>query len=540
MRFLPIILLAACAHPGPVGEVRFKNADPVWRVDDRRPQTNVPEERVHRRILYNFDTFITRRGSRAMDLDEGKAKAADVNSLGEVPDSTWFENRIGVRDYTLEELRRGPNTENPFDNKPWTITGAKVGGRAIGFTFLDARGDKYLLKFDMADAPEMETAAHIIVHRIMWAVGYHVPQDHVGLVDRADLVIGEEAKKKGFDADKLDRALKLVYHTGDGRIRVLASKFIPGKPLGSSPYEGVREDDRNDVIPHERRRSLRGAYPLFAWLSHSDIKEDNTVDTFIDGHVVHYMIDFGKALGVQNISDKTRRFGRSYRYEWGGSLGELFTFGLVKQPWDNATVPELRGVGQYTTENFDPGKWKPVHPWWPIVDRDRFDSFWGAKILIRFKPHELAAIVDEAKLSDPRSAKYLVETMILRQRETARYWFDRVAPLDAFEVVRDPHDPKAAQLCFTDLMLAYRLRDTTTLYAIDTWDFDGKQVAETRAIAARPDGRSCVGNVELAQAKDRYTIMRLRVQRDDKELSLVLHVAADAAGKLKVIGVRRR
>ena len=32
-----------------------------------------------------------------------------MNTLDEVPDSSWFTNRIGVRDLPLTEIARGPN-----------------------------------------------------------------------------------------------------------------------------------------------------------------------------------------------------------------------------------------------------------------------------------------------------------------------------------------------------------------------------------------------------------------------------------------------
>ena len=33
----------------------------------------------------------------------------NVNSLDEVPDSTWFTNRIGRRDMSMAEIVRGPD-----------------------------------------------------------------------------------------------------------------------------------------------------------------------------------------------------------------------------------------------------------------------------------------------------------------------------------------------------------------------------------------------------------------------------------------------
>ncbi|HET9482837.1 MAG TPA: hypothetical protein VFO79_02675, partial [Xanthomonadales bacterium] len=259
MRRLAVLaLVAACAHKPQVGEVRFENAAPVWHVNDRKPLAKQPKEREYHRLLYHADGFIFRRTTRAMEVRRHR-RAEDVNALDEVPDSTWFTNRIGIRELSLEELRRAANVDpSPFDHRPWTITGAKQGGMSIGFVFEDARGDKYILKFDNKDEAEMETGAHAIVQRILWAIGYNVPQDHIGYVRREDLVVGPKAKQDGYSDEKLDLALQRVHRTDDGRIRVLASRFLPGTPIGPYAREGTRRDDPNDVIAHENRRSLRG------------------------------------------------------------------------------------------------------------------------------------------------------------------------------------------------------------------------------------------------------------------------------------------
>ena len=47
--------------------------------------------------------------------------ARNVNTLGEVPDSSWFTNRIGRRPMTIEEIVRGPNTgDGPDTSSNWT------------------------------------------------------------------------------------------------------------------------------------------------------------------------------------------------------------------------------------------------------------------------------------------------------------------------------------------------------------------------------------------------------------------------------------
>jgi hypothetical protein len=533
------IVLAGCASSsqGPVGELRFKNAPPVWAVDDQRPLKEAPDKRDYNRTLYHADGYAFKRVTRAMEL-RADVRAKDVNALDEVPDSTWFENRIGVRDYTIEELTRAANVDDsPFDHRPWTITGAKIGGMSVGFTFEDAKKRKYILKFDEAHAPELETGAHAIVHRILWACGFHVPQDHVGYIEVKDLVIGKKARAKGLDENKLEAALKLVFNE-NGKIRVLASEFVPGKPIGPYARDGKRGDDPNDRISHEERRSLRGQYSIFSWLNHTDLQEDNTIDSFDpNGYVMHYLIDFGKALGVMGAVNNANYPGYQHRFDVDAAASNLFTFGLKKQPWDGLRQPKIRGVGLYDAEHYNPGSWKPSSMYYPLLAADRHDAFWGAKILMRFKPHELAAIVKEAKYSDPQATAYMTKMLILRQRATARYWFDRVAPLDQFAV---ESREQGARLCFTDLTLSYKLRETPTKYVLDTYNHDGKATGHGQTLGATPDGRVCT-DVPLVVGDNGYTIVRLRVQRNKSEMPpVVVHLARDASGMARVIGLRRR
>jgi hypothetical protein len=375
----------------------------------------------------------------------------------------------------------------------------------------------------------METAAHVIVHRILWACGYTVPEDRVGYIRREDLVIGKKPRERGLTDQILDAKLATTDRTNDGRIRVLVSRWLPGWPLGPYAREGTRPDDRNDMIRHEERRSLRGQYALFSWLDHTDIQEDNTLDTFVDDHVEHYLIDFGKALGVMAHVLQWKTVGHTYRLDLGLGFASLLSLGLWHRPWDAREPSGLRGVGMFDVASFDPGHWRANSVYWPIEDRDRFDAFWGAKIAMRFTRDQLAAIVDEAQLSDPRSAAYLVDTLIARQRKLARFWFDRVAPVDDVRIAGD-------RLCFSDLALAYGLTRQGTTYDIELYDRDGRPTGYRRQLRA-VSSRSCASGVHITD----YTIARVVVRRYAFELPPVdVHLAVDRARRPSVIGLRRR
>ena len=94
----------------------------------------------------------------------------------------------------------------------------------------------------------------------------HSPRIGEIVVKRSSVV---RRAKLYFLRDRVGKAVRLK----DGRVRALASRFLPGRPLGPFRYEGVRSDDPNDVIPHQNRRELRGGRLLAAWLNHHDARE---------------------------------------------------------------------------------------------------------------------------------------------------------------------------------------------------------------------------------------------------------------------------
>src|SRR4051812_15791038 len=283
--WLAAAVLAGCAT-GPVPDVRFANAPAALAVNDRLDVPRAPGRRVFLADVYVWDGTIGRRLPRALDLPRDR-RALGVNALDEVPDSTWFTNRLGVRTLTPDDIRNGPLTNDPERHKPWTIHSTKVGGTELGFIITDAAGTKYLLKFDQRDAPpELDTGNHVVVNRLLWACGYNVAEDRIVYLRAEDLVLAPDATVKNVaanDEQRLDRAtlerdLEGVRHEPDGRIRTLVSRWIDGVTLGGHPVEGVRGDDRNDRIPHELRRDLRGQYPIYAWLDAVDVSEGQYVD----------------------------------------------------------------------------------------------------------------------------------------------------------------------------------------------------------------------------------------------------------------------
>ena len=543
MRLAVVLALAGCATSH---AVRFANAPAVTIVDDRLDVRDKPETREFEPDIYNFDATFVKPIERALAFDRHHL-AEGVNALDEVPDSTWFTNRIGARELTPDEIRRGPLVhDSPELHKPWTITSTKIGGTSLGLIVKDTTGAKYLIKFDMKGFPELETASDVIVDRILWAFGFNVPEDQIVAFQPNELILPADAKiagsKKTFTRAELDRDLAAVEHMPDGRIRALASRWLDGKPLGGHPAEGTRDDDPNDRIRHERRRDLRGASAVFAWLDHLDIKEANFLDMWAADpadaqrhYVVHYLVDFGRSLGAGAMFGSDLRAGYSYVIDFGDISTSLFTLGLHDRRWEHRHAPKLRGIGLFEATTYDPALWKPAYPaYTPLLTSDRFDQLWAARKLIAFTRDQLHAAVEAGALSDPRSVEYLTDVLVQRQRATARYAFSRAAPLDHFVA-------GATSLAFDDLAVMYDLADgAATRYRITAYDRDGRQRAHP--VDIRPDGHGHVAFPLVVTADaDGYTILQIETLRPDYAQATEVHVARDpATGAPRVIGIRRR
>ncbi|HEY0985760.1 MAG TPA: hypothetical protein VGD80_01865 [Kofleriaceae bacterium] len=547
----PLALAMSCASSPDLLAPRFANAPVVTRVDDRRDVPTKPAEREFIHDLYHYDGTIQRRFTRALELPRAQ-RALGVNALDEVPDSTWFTNRIGVRDLTLDELRTGPaRNGSPELHRPWTVRSTKSGGTEPGLMITDARGAKFLIKFDSPEFPEQETATHVIVGKLLWACGFNVTDDYVVYFRPADLVIARDAVVKDVFGNKrpmgqrdLDEMLEQVAAEPDGRIRALASLWLDGKPLGGHPAEGVRADDVNDRIPHPLRRDLRGMYAMFAWLDHVDVQEGNFIDMWVKDasrhYVKHYLLDFGKALGVMTSTARNPRSGHEHVIDFASILRSLVTAGAEERSWEGRSVSPLRGVGIFAADDFDPGAWKSLSPAYvPFLTADRFDKFWAAKILIRFSREQIRAIVETGRLSDPRAVEYLTDTLVARQRATARHWFERVNPLDHFTTVSAS---TSTAICFDDLSLLYQLGadSAATRYRVTTYDVDGRSVGLARALAATGSGHVCTSPLDLAAPFDGYTIVRVETLRPGFAGETFVHLARDpTSGTARVIGIWR-
>jgi len=368
-------------------------------------------------------------------------RALNVNTVDQVPDSSWFQNRAGK--LSTEEIVRGPDRLGPISLDGWVVSGGKGTGVQPGFRMTDPSGQLYQIEFDPPSNPEMATGAEIIGTAFYHAFGYHVVEVYLAELDPSRLVISNKAtvfdprinRRRGLSRRDIDNVLRRGARSRDGRYRVLASRFASGKPLGNFRYYGTRPDDPNDIVPHEHRRELRGARVFGAWLNHDDSRGVNSLDMLETangkGWVKHYMFDFGSMLGSGTVYAQRHRPGNEYIFEWKPGLATLATLGLYTRPWMHIDYPDdtPKAIGRLEGTAFDPLKWKPEYPNPAFENMRADDAFWGAQIVAGIAPAAIRAVVEKAAFSDPRATEYMTEVLVQRREKVLKQWLTAINPV---------------------------------------------------------------------------------------------------------------
>jgi hypothetical protein len=514
VRALLVVAVLGAVRTGSAAAQRFLPDDPLPRDQDT---ADIPRPRSQDlSTVYDViaRSFFGRPSGRI-------GPAANVNTLGEVPDSSWFTNRMGARVLDLPELVRGPDRPVPPDLAgPVSVIAAKSGGITPGFTIRDSRGAVFFIKLDPSDWPNLSTAADVIGAKFFHAFGYNVPDNYVGYLRRDQLRVAPGTrvtlrgghKREMTEAD-LDESLRRAARRADGAVRVVASRRLGGQPVGPFEYIGTRGDDANDVFPHEDRRELRGLRVFSAWLNHDDSRAINSLDMYVeeDGRhfVRHHLIDFSSSLGSgsnarKEISGQNPRAGNEYLLELGPGLRSAVTLGLWERPWRRARYRVFPETGRIEADFFSPADWRPEYPN-PAFERMRAaDAFWAGRIVSRFSDEAVRAIVHTGAFTDPEAERHLVDVLLRRRDKVVRWAFAQISPLAEFEVVGEGG---ASMLRFRHLGEEAGL-GRATAYEYHWFAFDNATGARRALGEARSASRP---EVELPAAEGDYKVVRIRM-----------------------------
>ena len=472
-----------------------------------------------------FQNLMFRPGEHA-EKGARPAPARAVNTMGEVPDSEWYTNRHGRRRMSAAELQRGPgNTEPPAMNKVWRVVSAKGEGITPGFTIVDGEGRRYLIKFDPPSNPELASAADVISSKFLYALGYHVPENYVVYFRPEQLALDPDSmftdhygKKRRMTNRDLGSVLEKVQAQPDGLVRALASRFIPGTPVGPFRYYGTRADDPNDTVPHEHRRDLRGLRVLASWLGHDDSKSLNTLDTLVQEngaqYVKHYLIDFGATLGSASYGPNSPRSGGDYLFDWGPASRQFLTLGLWVPQWAKARYPDIPSAGAFEYARFDPQRWVPEYPNPAFSNLTEDDAFWAAKQVVAFTDEDIRAMVKTGEYSDRAAEEWVARCLIERRAKIGRAFFGLVLPLDAFA-------SRNGRLEFTDLEAEYV--GSEQAYSVQWFEFDNHTATRTPLPGAT--------SFDVPRVNADYLAAEIRGERANRAVTVYLRNGREVVGR---------
>ena len=366
-------------------------------------------------------------------------RARNINTIDEVPDSSWFTNRVGARALTADELVRGPNFGAPPDPSKWVILREKSAGAHPGFTALDAKGETWFLEFDPKPSPEGATAAVQIATKIFWALGYNQVESFLTTFDPKKATIdpkavvrrpsGDRTPFKRGDLDEFSRPRRAgrtapIASSPDGCCRARFSvRFM---------YTGTRPDDPNDIVPHEHRRELRALRVFGAWTNLTDLKVANTLDTLVTENgkavVKHYLQDVGSTFGMNNAVHEWD-LGYEYFYQGDATLKRLYTLGFGLSTWQTVDYTQYPSVGKFEGVEFDPRKWHPQTPTKAYMELRDDDAFWAARRVAAFTDEMIRAVVHTGQFSDPAAEKHLADVLIQRRDKIKSIYLTQVNPI---------------------------------------------------------------------------------------------------------------
>lgn len=533
MRTTIAILLFAAALPAQ----KFYADDPIPAYPKPRHV-----ERVKARSINEYYDFFENLMFRPGDQPSRHGPAVParaVNTLGEAPDSEWYTNRHARRRMTRSELQRGPgNTTPPSMKSTWRVVSAKTEGITPGFTIADSEGHRYLIKFDPPSNPELASAADVISSKFLHALGYYVPENYIVhfrpeqlALDAKSTFVDHYGKKRQLTNRDLAAIMEKVRPEADGYIRALASRFIPGTPVGPFRYHGVRADDPNDTVPHEHRRDLRGLRVFAAWLGHDDSKSLNTLDTLVSENgtqfIRHYLIDFGASLGSASYGPNSPRSGSDYLFSWGPASRQFLTLGLWVPGWAKSRYPDLPAAGSFEYARFDPQRWVPEYPNPAFSNMIADDAFWAARQVMAFTDDDIRDVVRTGDYTDPAAESWVVKCLIERRNKIGRAFFRHVLPLDQF-AVRD------GRLEFSDLQANYF--GSEQAYSVQWFAFDNITQKQTAIAGAT--------SFAVPDRSHPYLAAEIRGERPDQIVTVYIRdgnqVVGRETGAASVLTVSRR
>jgi hypothetical protein len=506
------LLLALAASPFACSyrPARFAADPPVTSVADVAP-IPLPRKLDPLKEVYYTDAYVRRPIVLAMD-PEVPVESGDVNSLDEVPRSSWFDPPDARPD--------GPPV------LPLTPVGAAESGQP-GLAVTDARGLRYELRRDAKERPELVSASAAVASRLLGALGYRTAEVHVVTVAPSDIKEGNDKPAQEAVADLLREGSP---PTGD-RYRVRATRWPVGIDVGPTPVAGVRPEDPNDHVPHAERRTLRALALGLYWMGLRRLPPHALRDVYVGepgkGHLLHYIVAMDDAFGADAVGREAEaRLGGEGKYLNENALTALITLGLRRR---TAPPVQTRWLALGEFQDVDAPELFTTSPPYEPADRLRpADTYWMGKRLAAVPAEAINAALVAGRFSDVTARARAAEVMESRRNRAIAWAFAQVTPAEVERV-------EPARLVLRDQASARKIRGLLAeRYAVRFLDDYGATVAPPIVVAV-PDSSVVI---PIPPGVPDYLVVRATAEREGGKAprAVEVHVFKDPSG-IRVLGV---
>jgi hypothetical protein len=535
-----LVLVMTTASPSGNGR-KFYADDPLDREPETQNAAGVQEWEID--LFYDLaENLFGRPGDPAENV-----RARNINTIDEVPDSSWFTNRILARPLSLDDAVRGPLSGNGPVSGTWSVVRSKQAGFAPGFTMTDSKGDLWFVSFDAKGFPEAATGAILVANKIFWALGYWQVENYLVSIRRHQLVVSDSAKvtpmsgkPRPMRSSDLDQVLRRAHRSADGSYRAVAAKAVPGRPLGGFRYYGTRPDDPNDIVPHEHRRELRALKVFGAWTNLVDMKAGNTLDALVtaDGRslVRHYLQDVGSTFGTGANGPREYDEGWESLFDGNLALKRMYTFGFYLQPWQTVRYEQHPAIGRFDGTAFDPTRWTPRVPTAAFLRARNDDTFWAARRVMAFSDDMIRAIVKTGQYTDAPAAQFLADVLIERRDKIGSAYLNAINPVIDVALAAD------GRLTFGNAAVAAGVGTAPAGGYVVQWarfDNNTGAIAPLGSSTAAADGRTAAPG-SLPSDAGAYVRLEIRaVQPPDPSWGVPLTVFFRRADGWRLVGLER-
>ena len=116
-----VVLSGVLDHPR-AADPKFYDDDPVWTEPETQDASAIRKWEIDLAVDLASSLFMA-PGDKTPNV-----RAQSINTVDEVPDSSWFTNRLGRTTLTARQVAIGPDTSGGPPEGAWTVISSKNDG----------------------------------------------------------------------------------------------------------------------------------------------------------------------------------------------------------------------------------------------------------------------------------------------------------------------------------------------------------------------------------------------------------------------------